>query len=74
MNANEKKEFISSLLNAVKEKLVKNIDKYPESWDGLELRWLIMDHVNESVVFGSGLDKKSRRYKEYRNTVLVENL
>ncbi len=75
MDEEEKIDFIVSLLENVKDKLLLNITRYPDDWDGIELRWLISEYVEANVIFGvTGHNKKSKRYKEYRNTVLVENL
>lgn len=74
MDKIEKTLFIKSILDSVADSLIKNIDIYPEEWDGVELRWLIADHVADNVVIGSAANKKRRRFKDYRHTVIVENL
>jgi hypothetical protein len=74
MDKNGKAAFVKSILSSVESNLIKNLDKYPDEWDGVELRWLIVDHVAENVVFGSSCNKKGKRYNDYRNARLIENL
>lgn len=71
MERNEQVQFIEELMaNVGADILEKNI---PLSWDGIELRWFIRDHFDK-VVFGGWKDKRSRRYKEYENYCIVNNL
>ena len=68
MNRKEQKEFVVSLLANIEISIMNKIDDevIPANWDGIELRQYIADRTYRKM------DKK--RAKEYRNTVLVENL
>ncbi len=69
----EKKEMIETGMENLKKKLLEAIEKAPEEWDGVELRWLIRDKAAE-FVYSCFQDKRQARYREYKNTVLVNNL
>ena len=73
MDKDSKLKFISDLCNDIKNDISSKVHKMPENWDGIELRWLIAEKCN-SVVMGSYNGTKSRRYKDYKNEVLVKNL
>jgi hypothetical protein len=72
MNYAVKIAFIAQLVGNVQDEIIKKTDKFPENWDGIELRWYIADKFSD-VVMGS-YDKRSKRYKDYENEVLVNNL
>jgi hypothetical protein len=73
MSKSQKEIFINDLMNSIKKDLLKNIDKYPESWDGIEIRWLIEEFCN-GIVWKGVIDKRSKRYKDYRNEIICNNL
>jgi len=68
MNATEQEEFVSDLLESVKEKIVAEIasGKIPQDWNGIDLRWLVSE---KSAFGGSG-----KRKREFNNFVLINNL
>jgi len=70
MNREEQKKFVVALCNLIAEGILVDIEvgNIPENWDGLELRQLISDHAIPRF----SMDKK--RLREYKNTVLVNNL
>jgi len=68
-----KKALVNSFITNLKKELMEAVEKCPEEWDGLELRWLLRDKAAEFVWYGM-VDKRSKRYKDYKNTVLVDNL
>jgi len=72
MKSKEQIQFVTDLTNAVRDKIIKQIEtgKIPETWDGIELRWLLRDKFEAQT--SSRVDKKRKR--EYNNTVLVENI
>lgn len=72
MNSKDKKRFITNLCNSVKLELISKIGKMPENWDGIELRELICDKFKNETYLGN--DKKSKRFKDYQNEVLIKNL
>lgn len=71
MDKNRKIEFINEMTDNLKEELLKNVDKMPEEWDGIELRQLISDKANEFVLKDS-MNKKRKR--KYNNTCIVNNI
>jgi hypothetical protein len=63
------KDFVKNL----EKELIEAVKKSPEEWDGVELRWLLKDKTAEHVWYGM-IDKRNKRYKDYKNFVLVNNL
>ena len=53
----------------MKKIVLANVDKMPEEWDGIELREYVADKFTESKAAPS-----ERRFRDYRNEVLVRNL
>lgn len=72
MDSKDQIQFVTDLTNAVRDKVIERIEKgkIPETWDGIELRWLLRDKFEEQT--SSRVDKTRKR--EYDNTVLVENI
>ena len=72
MNKDEQKAFIRDLSHDIVENICRDIDKgkTPESWDGVELRWLLHERSSWNVPKSY---YKVRR-KEYNNTILVNGL
>ena len=73
MDKQQKLEFITDIMLTVRDKIVKDIDKYPDNWDGIELRYLIRDHFSR-IVWGDKLDKRNSRYKRYDNFMISNGL
>ncbi len=73
MTGKEQKKFVAELIDNVKVEIEAKLGKIPDDWDGIELRWLIRDSFS-AVVFGGYTDRRSKRYKDYSNTVIIENL
>ena len=73
MNLVEKDKFIHDLVDNVKKEVLAKVDKLPENWDGIELRWFVREHFDQ-IVWGGFTDKRTKRFKDYMNTVLVDNL
>lgn len=73
MDRNEQAKFINDLLEHIRLELMHNIDegKLPDTWDGVELRWLIAYRANRAVFKGAG---NYNRKREFNNTVIVNNL
>lgn len=75
MSKKEKVKFVNELIRSIKVNIVKDLDKVPDHWDGVELRYLIREYFNSnSCVFGGFDSKKHPRYKDYRNECLVNNI
>lgn len=70
MDIPKKLTFISELIDNVKTDITKKVKDMPEEWDGLELRWYIAEKFEE-VVFAGYHDKRSKRYQDYRNFVII---
>lgn len=71
MTREEQRTFVTSLTNSIKVHVLEHIEqgRIPENWDRFELRQLLADEFAASTGFLEG-----NRKKEYRNTVLVNNL
>jgi hypothetical protein len=70
MNKAEKKEFIKSLCNSVRDDLLKKVDIMPECWDGLELRLLLAAKFERESRF----DISRKRKSAFQNEVAVKNI
>jgi len=70
MTLQEKRNFTKELIESIEQKIMDKTGKMPENWDGWELRQYVKDSFAE-IVFGN---MNRKRLKEYRNTVLIENL
>lgn len=66
----QQRRIINECLAYSKERLLACIDKLPEEWDALELRWLVCETANQN---GPLHDKKKRRL-DFNNECLVRNL
>ena len=71
MTDKEHRKFIKELIANVQAKILQR--RYPKEWDGIELRWLVSEHFQQ-VVFGGYKDKRQKRYKDFENTCIVDNL
>jgi len=69
MRAQDKIEFISTLVDAVKDKLIKAAPTLPDEWDGIELRWLIAEEF-ATVNFKPPADKRQKRYQDYKHYLI----
>ena len=69
----EQVRLIKELIANVQDDILKESIKYPENWDGVELRWRIAD-VFSQVVFGDIGKRKGKRYLDYKNTVYTTPL
>lgn len=70
----EQRRFVKELRARIENTLLDHIKngRIPENWDGIELRELIADTADRSR---AGHDTFGRqRLKDYRNTVIVNNL
>ena len=74
MNKKEQRKFITQLMNNIKKDLQKEVSKYPDNWDGFELRMRIKDAAADALMFNVKEYPFNKRYKAYKNEVLVRNL
>lgn len=70
MTPREQDTFIDELIDFVKAEVKKHT--YPDTWDGIELRWLIAANFS-NVVFGGYTDKRKKRYQDFANECIVNN-
>ena len=71
MSKHERARFITELMDSMKSAMLNKVERMPDDWDGFELRQYIQDFVTENAIFRP---MPSNRKKDYRNTVLVNNL
>jgi hypothetical protein len=78
MNARDKRRFINELIRNVRTDILAKVSAMPDEWDGHELRRYIADKFEESVTTvgraGHYGKPHRRRFRDYRNEVLVRNL
>lgn len=71
MTRYEQCDFVLTLIRNVKEEILKDIDKIPEEWDGIELRWLIANKFSGVVISKTG--SRSRK-RAFNNECIIKNL
>ena len=73
MTTTEQAEFVNELAGNIAKSITDAIDagKVPATWDGYELRQLLADRAADA---SWALKENRRRWREYKNTVLVNNL
>lgn len=72
MTPDQKVQFITNLMNSVRDELVDmvNSGEIPEDWDGHELREILARKFDRERTMLLR-DKRSRRYREYERVVLT---
>ena len=70
MNKKEQKTFINELIDNVKAEIL--MKAYPDHWNGIELRWLIAEKFNQTVLSGY-TDKRKKRFRDFENECIVNN-
>lgn len=71
MNVNEKDQFVQRILHDLKHEILRRVPKFPEEWDGHEIRQFISDYYNEHY---AKYMLQGKRLKEYKNICLINNL
>lgn len=73
MQKEDQIKFIKNLTLSVADNIVSEIEggKIPENWDGIELRELLSEKFERET---RCFNRKSKRYKDYKNTVLINYL
>jgi hypothetical protein len=71
MTKQEKINFINDLLEMAKNDIVKEVEKMPDNWEGVELRQYILDYTNNHIAWTK---MNENRYKKYLNDTIVYNL
>ncbi len=73
MKVDQQKDLVARLITVTIEEINADFDsgKIPESWDGVELRWLIANKFASVVLKGIG---SSYRKRKFNNHCLVEGV
>jgi len=77
MTERKQKALVREISKNVVRSICEKIDSgaIPAEWDGHEFRCLLAVRHHESADVGSIMrDKRSRRYREFANLVLIRNL
>ncbi len=77
MTEAQQKRFVRSLSKEIADTICRSIDQgaIPQEWDGHELRSLLASRHGESAVMSViKKEPRSRRAREFRNTVIIRNL
>ena len=69
MNRDAQKQFINDLCNRIKDELTNKANRFPESWDGVELRQLIAMRFADNVI-----EMSKTRKKNFENTIIVQDI
>lgn len=81
MSPTAQREFVTQLCDSIRDRVLERIDDMdiPEEWDGIELRQLLAEMFMHERGFrfgrvNSNYHPTSKRYRDYRNDVLIANL
>lgn len=73
MDTQAKQDFINDFYERMRRDMLAKVAKMPWNWDGNEIRALAaMDFGYE--VTSTMRQKRTKRFKEFRNTVICKNL
>jgi len=73
MDKAQKIKFISNITDSIRLEIQSLIEsnRIPENWDGAELKQLLAERFRHETYFR---DFRAKRYKEYTNDCLINNL
>lgn len=73
MQREQQIQIITDLMNGLRDEAIRRVNdgSVPEEWDGAELRQYLADRAADQFPMRT-MDRK--RMKEYRNTVIINNL
>lgn len=71
MNQQEKTQFILDITENLRNALLEQVHKMPDSWDGIEIRQLTEDMVKSRFNYRR---MSPARKRHYNNTVVNKNL
>lgn len=76
MTPDQKIQFITNLMDSVRDELCRKVNdgRIPAEWDGHELRELMAEKFAAEATCAEMKDRRSVRYKAYRNAVVTFNL
>lgn len=72
MDRNERRKFVSDLIENVEQSILARLDDMPDEWNGIELRQYIAESFTARCQPSRFVP--SARKRSYRNEVLVRNL
>jgi hypothetical protein len=72
MMENNKKEFLNTLIDTMRDDILRKADNFPEDWTAYEMRTYVKDRFNEVVWPGKELKGKQKR--DYKNDIMINNL
>lgn len=73
MTKEEQVALLTTFVEQVRQVLVAKADRWPEDWDGHELRELVA-YAFQYERTRLMLEKRSRRRLDCKNTIIVDNL
>ena len=68
----DQQAFIEEYFETVKKSVLAKLNDIPSDWDGSELRQYIADKFAESI--NPHFNKRGKRWRDFRNDVIVRNL
>ena len=71
MDRDNQERMVNELCDNLKEALLERLPRFPEDWDGIEIRQLFADIAREQF---ANRPMTSGRKLSYRNVRLIENL
>jgi len=77
MDQPRQEQFVNELVENIRRDVVRQImtGRIPSEWDGHELRQLLADRFTQSASLSDDMrNKRSKRRRDYENTVIVNNL
>lgn len=74
MNKRDKKVFIRSLCNSIRDDVLGKVAKMPDGWDGHELRELLASYFDRERTSTMKPARGNGRRKDYENEVYIRNL
>lgn len=69
MNAAEKKAFIETICDRVRDEIIEKIPKMPEEWNGFQLRELVGEMFQREK-----MNMSRRQRRDYHNDCYMYNL
>lgn len=74
MTRMEQKKFIRALAKSVTQSCLDTAGRWPEDWDGHELRMLFAEKADGFSIFASRDPYYRKRVRQFRNTCAVKGI
>jgi hypothetical protein len=74
MTKEKKEALLQELVTRVLDEMLAHSDKWPEEWDGFELRWLAETAFSYEAPSRTRASGHAKRYKEFKNILNTKNL